>query len=374
MNFFSIPAVSIAISIVICWALFAILCSLIHEAMAQIKAERGRFMKYYLLKQFQDLPNGINWGEAIYQQGNVSLLSRDERKPSNDIDPSIFAKAIIAAVANSHAVNARLQELEGFVNKGEKQTLPSEIVKKEARSTVLEEMKHFKNPVLYKFNAAVGLLLPSEQVSMFSSALSNAVSQASRTNNVINEQEVYQHLVEHLQSWYVELSQRLSLWYKKKTKARLFWLGAILALVLNVDSIQLFGLFNRNPAQRQAVMGFYQENQAYLEKLAKSIDSLGIKRDSLRTDSIGQQQQAGNISLDSLRKLAAVYTGKLDSLQKASDLPIGYRYSVFRNKLPPAGYFKYFLLKLIGILISGFAACFGAPFWFDLLRKAYSYK
>ena len=82
MNFFSIPAVSIAISIVICWALFAILCSLVHEAMAQIKAERGRFMKYYLLKQFQDLPNGINWGETIYQQGNVSLLSRDERKPS----------------------------------------------------------------------------------------------------------------------------------------------------------------------------------------------------------------------------------------------------------------------------------------------------
>ena len=372
MNFFSIPAVSIAISIVICWALFAILCSLIHEAMAQIKAERGRFMKFYLLKQFQDLPNGINWGEAIYQQGNVSLLSRDERRPSNDIDPSIFAKAIIAAVANSHTVNARLQELEDFVNKDEKQTLPREIVKKEAHSTVLDEMKHFKNPVLYKFNAAVALLLPSEQVSMFSSALSNAVSKASRTNNVINEQEVYQHLVEHLQSWYVELSQRLSLWYKKKTKARLFWLGAILALVLNVDSIQLFGLFNRNPAQRQAVMGFYQENRAYLENLAKSIASLGIKRDSLSADSIRQQPK--NISLDSLRKLAAVYTGKLDSLQKASDLPIGYRYSVFRNQLPPTGHFKYFLLKLIGILISGFAACFGAPFWFDLLRKAYSYK
>src|SRR5678815_557090 len=105
MNFFFFFFVSIAISIVICWALFAIFCSLVQEAIAQILAERGRFMKYYLLKQFQDLSNDINWGQALYQQGNVSLLSRDDRKPSNDIDPSVFARSIIAAVANSHLVN-----------------------------------------------------------------------------------------------------------------------------------------------------------------------------------------------------------------------------------------------------------------------------
>ena len=371
MNFFSIPAVSIAISIVICWALFAILCSLVHEAIAQIKAERGRFMKYYLLKQFQDLSNDINWAQALYQQGNVSLLSRDDRKPSNDIDPLVFARSIIAAVANSHLINIKLQELGDFINRNEKQVLPEEASTMESYTAVLNGLARFRNPVLYKFNAASSLLFPSEQISLFSSALSNAELQSG------NEQEVYQHLVEHLQGWYVELSQRMTLWYKKKTRMRLFWLGATLALLLNVDSVQLFGLFNKNPAQQQAIMGFYKENQSYLEKLANSIDSLGRNEqlataDSLITDST--QQHLPLTQIDSLRKIALVYTGKLDSLQKATNLPVGYQYNVFRSKVPLHHPVTYFLLKLIGILISGFAASFGAPFWFDLLRKAYSFK
>jgi len=371
MNFFSIPAVSMAISIVICWALFAILCSLVHEAMAQIKAERGRFMKYYLLKQFQDLSNDINWAEALYQQGSVSLLSRDDRKPSNDIDPLVFAKSIIAAVANSHLVNVKLQEFGDVIKRGEK-TLPEEVSKIESYTAVLNDLARFKNPVLYKFNAAISLLLPSEQVSLFSSALSNAASQSGNANNILDEQAIYQHLIEHLQGWYIELSQRLTLWYKKKTRVRLFWLGAILALLLNVDSVQLFGLFNKNPAQQQAIMGFYKENQSYLEKLASSIDLIDRNEQSA-ADSI-QQQIRPFAGLDSLRKVAAVYTGKLDSLQKATNLPVGYQYSVFRSEVPSHHPMTYFLLKLIGILISGFAASFGAPFWFDLLRKAYSFK
>ena len=59
MDFSTIPILPTAISIVICWALFAILCSLLHEAIAQLKAERGRFMKKYLFQQLQDLPNGV---------------------------------------------------------------------------------------------------------------------------------------------------------------------------------------------------------------------------------------------------------------------------------------------------------------------------
>jgi hypothetical protein len=56
MNFFSIPAVSMAISIVICWALFAILCSLVHEAMAQ---DLGRTGQVYEVLPFEAIPGSV---------------------------------------------------------------------------------------------------------------------------------------------------------------------------------------------------------------------------------------------------------------------------------------------------------------------------
>jgi hypothetical protein len=64
MSFFNIPIINIALAIIISWALFAMLCSFAYEAFAQLKAERGRFMKNYILQQLQDFPNGINWGFA----------------------------------------------------------------------------------------------------------------------------------------------------------------------------------------------------------------------------------------------------------------------------------------------------------------------
>ena len=60
MEFSSITILTTALSIVICRALFPMACSFIREAFAQMKAERGYFMKEDVYKQLQDLSNDIN--------------------------------------------------------------------------------------------------------------------------------------------------------------------------------------------------------------------------------------------------------------------------------------------------------------------------
>lgn len=72
---------------------------------------------------------------------------------------------------------------------------------------------------------------------------------------------------------------------------------------------------------------------------------------------------------------------KLDSLQKATILPVGFDSSIVKlaignreNKPPEINTFWFWFWKIIGVLISGFAASLGAPFWFDVLKKAYSVK
>src|SRR4051812_1873697 len=104
MNIFSITIVSIAISIIISWALFAIFCSILHEVFAQIKAERGRFMKEYLSRQLKDNSNGVNWASMLYLHGAVDLLSRTTNKPTSEISPRVFAESLIDVVGNSHIV------------------------------------------------------------------------------------------------------------------------------------------------------------------------------------------------------------------------------------------------------------------------------
>ena len=73
MDLFSIPAVSILLSIVICWALFGIACSMIHEAIVRVRSERGHFMKKYLLQQQTDDANDLKWGLELYRQAPVAL-------------------------------------------------------------------------------------------------------------------------------------------------------------------------------------------------------------------------------------------------------------------------------------------------------------
>src|SRR3954467_9141103 len=109
---FSLSIISVAISLIISWALFAMLCSFIHEAIVQTKAERGRFMRRYLFKQLQDLPNGVNWASMLYLHGTIDLLSREANKPTNDIQPDVFAKTLVEVVSNAHIVQMQLATLQ----------------------------------------------------------------------------------------------------------------------------------------------------------------------------------------------------------------------------------------------------------------------
>jgi len=330
MNFSSIPILATAISIVICWALFAILCSLLHEAIAQLKAERGRFMKKYLFQQLQDFPNGVNWASLLYLHGTIDLLSRSPGKPTSDISPHLFAETLVEVIGKTHAVRMKTEA----------------------------GQNDYRNPLLFNFKSATQVLQPSDVISFFQQALDSAELSGVSLNGKPDEAQVYKNLVANIEQWYQQLMERLSLWYKKKTRERLFFLGLVLAIVINVDSIQLFTLFSSQPASRASVMSFYEKNANTLSDYAAKLEN---------------QQTVDSAGLKEVIRQSANYIHSADSLAKMAQLPVGIRYSVFGKELDRSGEY-YLWWKLIGVLITGFAASFGAPFWFDLLKKVYSRK
>jgi hypothetical protein len=322
MNVFNLPVVSIALAIIISWALFAIFCSLVHEAIAQIKAERGRFMKYYLHKQLWDEPNGINWASLLYLHGSIDLLSRAPDKPTNDIAPRLFAESLIETVGNVQLVQ----------------------MSDEAAEIAYDQ------PALANFSKAIQVLKPSDVMAFLKQSMNSAEMQA-LAQTPGNEGLVYENLVNNIQQWYVEFTQRLTTWYKKKTRQRLFILGALLGLMINIDSVQLFGVYKNTPGARESLINYYEKNAVSLEQLANRKDS--------------------GVNITETKKQIAGFQQKMDSLNKSIQLPVGIQYSFV---LHPQQRWDAWILKLLGVLISGFAASFGAPFWFDVLKRYFSMK
>jgi len=209
-----------------------------------------------------------------------------------------------------------------------------------------------------------------------------------------------------------------------------------LALFLNIDSIQLFSFYTTNTAAREAVIHYYQQNADTLNGLANRMQFTGstntdsalnviapfMQSDaSTQMDSMLMQMRRQNTTIvaapivldnqaakaaadsiaaakkginnkadttgiqadsvahipihnpvvDTLNILSKNFITQVDSLRKTANLPVGFQYSIFKQ---PVHWFYPFLLKLLGILISGLAASFGGPFWFDVLRKIYTRK
>lgn len=338
MNFDNMPIAATAISIVICWGLFAVFCGLVQECIAQLKAERGRFMKNYLLLQLQDAPNGINWATLIYNHGSVDILSRAPEKPTNDIPPHLFAETLVDVVGQSHIVQMHSKEVAATVT--------------------------YQHATLRNFKIATLVLKPSDVMTFLGQALKSAELAASTANGITDESLLYKTLIENIEKWHSTFSDRLSLWYKKQVRQRLFLLGMVLALVLNIDSIQLFQVFNASPDSRKTIIENYKQNSSKYELLAAHVDSLGKNRAANDT-SIKNVAQ----SIDSVKAMLV----SMNAVGQSADLPIGTQYNIFSN-WKKENTIGFIVLKMLGILISGFAASFGAPFWFDLLKKVYSSK
>jgi hypothetical protein len=405
MDIFSIPLFPVSIGLFICWAMFAIFCSTIHEAITLLKAERGRFLKKWLLKQLLDHPNGVNWGSMLYAHGSVDLLTRATSTPTSTIDSKLFAETLIEVVGNAN------------------------IVKMEKSKVILP----YKSDLLNDFKAATLILKPSDVVSFYQQAM-RAAELCRDMNGNADESAIYNCLVLQVQRWYDDMTERISFWYKKRTRARLFFLGFLLALVFNIDTIELFNFLGKNKSSQKVLMGFYEANADRLNKLAVEtndsirIDSLRKKvndfailidsvaneaslpigwdhsllnlrawgkfeNDSIRTrnkycDSVNAVQNSAchEHCIAAKKKLAALSGDSLSETEmKVESKCLCCENEIVCKKITQkknhysylnlANFLRLVLVtKLLGFVLSGLAASFGAPFWFDLLKKIYANK
>jgi len=140
-----------------------------------------------------------------------------------------------------------------------------------------------------------------------------------------------------LEEWFDVTMERTTGWYKKHTQCVLFVIGMLIAITFNVDSIKIAGVLSRDPVLREQLVK-RAENFTEAHK--------GDTTKQVRATAQAYWKDASNL-----------YKQDISGVNDA--LAIGWEKGL--DDLRPS--------SLIGWAITAFALSLGSPFWFDMLNK-----
>ena len=174
----------------------------------------------------------------------------------------------------------------------------------------------------------------------------------------------------NLESWFNDAMDRLSGAYKRRAQSIAFVIGLILALLLNVDTINVANKLWREPTLRQAIIA---QAENYVPPAGSLAASPTGPLDNI--PALEKQLQALNIPFGwtiapfntggSLCTLLPIQSGQVMGIPSLNNQGQPVCNGIRNFPIDLNGW----LLKGLGLLITGLAAAQGAPFWFDILKK-----
>jgi hypothetical protein len=149
------------------------------------------------------------------------------------------------------------------------------------------------------------------------------------------------HFREEVERWFDRSMERAGGSYKRDAKVWAIFIGFLIALSSNADTLNIFSKLSKDGAISESIASYVKKEQ---EKCSK-------QEEVKRLDCLSQA-----INNDDLTKLA---------------LPIGWESSDLNLKSSSniGANLKNGFLKIIGWLLTGIAISMGSSFWFDLLNK-----
>lgn len=145
-----------------------------------------------------------------------------------------------------------------------------------------------------------------------------------------------------ISTWYNNVMDRASGWYKRSTQKILVVVGLAIAVIFNADTLAIYERLESDPAA--------------LQEVVQLADSFVAANDSLTINQIDPQFQ------QSYDQLKDILNNQISNIK--SPLGLGWK-NVDFSKLSPYDW----LTKILGYIVTALAISLGAPFWFDLLRK-----
>ena len=336
----------VLIGLVLVYLVMSVLCSGINELLAQKFSRRGRFLREGMMNMLDDR-------STYLQLINHSIVSSFYRnvpgKPQTPsyLPPANFAQALFDVVRMKAAViRAPLQAADGAVLPGKDALLAQAIAGRDSKPLSFEDLRQAaivcRN---YGFPAAAAL------VPLLDAA--NGDLAAAQKN---------------VEDWFSSTMDRVSGWYKAHTQKTLLLIGICAAVLLNVDSVEIIRRLAASDQLRTALAATAAQ---VVETRQLGGVSIPVANGQPPLDEKDLRQFADGIKSLQSEGLPVGFACLPTAADSSAELPqivLACRGNLAQMR---AGNW---LLKIIGWLITGFAAGLGAPFWFELLGKLVSLR
>ncbi|CAC9975371.1 hypothetical protein [Flavobacterium panici] len=314
----------ILIALGLFYFLFSTLVSLLFEWYSYKTQKRGRFLYETILKLLND-PVNKSYGASLYSHFSIDQLKKNRDSYPQYISSDMFADALIDIIG-SQSETTKFENI--FDPKGSTNLVDVKLIE----DRIEDPYKRFKK----------GL----DQMN-YSPLKSHLRALYEKTENYIE-------LKEKITKWFDDYMERVSGWYKTKTKRSLLIISFLVCLALNVDSITLIKKLNTDDKYRKDLVLIAEKKVLENKINAQKIDLEDIVK-----------------NIDSIKSI-------INEIEDDA-LPIGYHFDAKKSKETKETEktkevketrTEIFLWWLLGIIISAFALSFGAPFWFEVMVKA----
>lgn len=164
-----------------------------------------------------------------------------------------------------------------------------------------------------------------------------------------------------LEKWFDDTMLRVTGWYKRYTQVFLFFIGLLIAISFNVDTLTVADKLNKDPQLRAQIIEQAQAFQKVYPEYQEALEA-----NSANSSDIREQIKQGKALVASANKLLNEDINKTNTT-----LGLGWEFkkgsSVWQKAghvitTPKAG-------NWLGFFLTALAISLGAPFWFDLLNK-----
>jgi len=332
---FNSGILDVAIGLIFVYSLLSLVCTAINE---MIEAR--------LKMRSIDLERGIR--EMLEDQGNTGLVqqlynhpliyslfegSYDEAKKTRQLPSYIparsFALALMDLVLPAEASTTDTHGKTSGATGATVQAYPNS-----GTSATVPEKTH--NP-LQPLRDAIGIFSADDRVKQ---ALMTLVDAAG--NDIVQARK-------NIEDWFDSSMDRVSGWYKRRVQWITLFVGLVIAVAVNADTLAIGNRLSYDVSMRDALVAATQE-YAKAGLTESSSQNAQAQIESCRTDENSPECRVAK-NLNEIQKLG---------------LPIGWNKddpTLFPNTL--GGW----IAKGFGWLLTAFAISLGAPFWFDLLNK-----
>jgi len=318
----------VAIGLIFAWLVLSIATMEIQNWITQLLDTRAKFLEQSILEMFK---NDQSLVDQFYNHPAIVELSKLDKKgrlkkPAS-IPAVIFAEAAMDVLLNAGQKN---------------QAIPVTAMSYDRLTFNIEEAK-ILSPDLARL---MERLFPP-----YTSG--GAPGPSIGVEDFVNKVKTYRANIE---KWFDNVMAQTSAWYKENAMTWAFGIGLTLAIVFNIDTVNISEKLWREPTIRQALVaqaGSFetQEGISNIAQVPGYFDILALPIGWTTVPAINPNSCLTRITPD----------GKLSFV-------IGGECRVLVN-VPNVTDFGGWVQKLLGLVISAFAARLGAPFWFDLLKK-----